>query len=62
MSVELGGECEWRFDMAECRRYLLAPVDGCDCGGAGSKQGGIVRNNCITWRLDPNYQSGSVCL
>lgn len=62
MSVELGGDCEWQFDVAECRRYLLVPVDSCDCGGAGSKQGGVVRNNCITWRLYPNCQSGSVCL
>ncbi|RFU75893.1 pectin lyase fold virulence factor [Trichoderma arundinaceum] len=33
LSIELEDGCEWRFTLAECTKYLLTPVDSCNCGG-----------------------------
>ncbi|OIW25494.1 pectin lyase-like protein [Coniochaeta ligniaria NRRL 30616] len=46
--------CTWSFTMDECKRYLGLPVDACNCGGVNGKQGGIVSNNCLSVRVDPN--------
>lgn len=54
ISLEVFPGCEWVSDMDECKRYLLAPIDGCNCGGENGKQGGTVSNNCLSWRIDPN--------
>jgi hypothetical protein len=37
-----------------CSRYLHAIVDGCNCSGVDGKQGGVLSNDCYSWRLDPN--------
>jgi hypothetical protein len=29
-------------------------VDGCNCSGVDGKQGGVLSNDCYSWRLDPN--------
>lgn len=62
MSVEVLDGCEWIFDSAECRRYLDVPLDSCDCAKVDGKRGGVVKNNCIIWKFDPNCQSGSICI
>ncbi|KAF6838862.1 LysM domain-containing protein [Colletotrichum musicola] len=46
--------CEWRWDLAQCQRYLKVVADSCDCSGVNSKHGGSVKNSCYYWRLDPN--------
>ena len=46
--------CTWDIDRTDCERYLKVPVDSCNCGGVDAKQGGIVENNCVVWRIDPN--------
>ncbi|KAK8104850.1 uncharacterized protein PG998_011883 [Apiospora kogelbergensis] len=43
--------CEWDFSFD---RYLMIPVDSCDCNGVNGKHGGTVENNCYMWRIDPN--------
>lgn len=54
ISLSVGEGCEWLSDKDECTRYLLAPIDACNCGGKNGKQGGTVSNNCLSWRIDPN--------
>lgn len=46
--------CEWDFSFDECKRYLMIPIDSCDCNGVNGKHGGTVENNCYRWRIDPN--------
>jgi hypothetical protein len=46
--------CEWRWNLAECQRYLSVPVDSCNCEGIDGKQGGTLSNNCMEWKIDPN--------
>ena len=46
--------CTWDIDRTDCERYLRVPVNSCNCGGVDAKQGGIVENNCVVWRIDPN--------
>ncbi|KAL7624109.1 hypothetical protein AAE478_005666 [Parahypoxylon ruwenzoriense] len=53
-SVEVADGCEWKYNEDECNRYLHVPIDSCDCGGINHKRGGTVKNNCLTWRVDPN--------
>jgi hypothetical protein len=55
--VEVADGCSWKFNMDECKRYLRGPVDSCDCSGIDGKHGGILKNSCITWRIDPNTGS-----
>lgn len=54
VSFHLLDGCEWSYDYNECRRYLHVPVDSCNCAGVNDKQGGIVKNKCYEWRVDPN--------
>ncbi|KAH6983653.1 pectate lyase superfamily protein-domain-containing protein [Ilyonectria sp. MPI-CAGE-AT-0026] len=54
ISMEVNEGCEWKSSIDECKKYLLAPIDGCDCSGKNGKQGGVVSNNCLKWRIDPN--------
>lgn len=63
MSIEVkkttgpnGIQCGWLADKAECVRYLTAVVDGCDCDSTGGKHGGLIENNCLKWRIDPNIE------
>ncbi|KAF1814690.1 hypothetical protein P152DRAFT_512062 [Eremomyces bilateralis CBS 781.70] len=52
-SVEVKSGCQWVYDVIDCRKYLEVAVDSCDCDGTKHKQGGVVENNCLKWRLDP---------
>jgi hypothetical protein len=54
LSVEVYSGCSWTFDMDQCKKYLRGPIDGCNCDGKDGKQGGVVKNSCIGWRIDPN--------
>lgn len=54
LSLEINPGCQWTWDLAECQHYLAVPTDACNCGGVNGKQGGVVRNNCYSWRIDPN--------
>ncbi len=45
--------CEWQGTTAECKRYLLVSIDGCNCKGVHNKQGGLVSNNCINGGVWP---------
>lgn len=54
ISLDVFSGCELEFNYDECRRYLGVPVDSCNCGGVDWKQGGVVENNCYSWRIDPN--------
>jgi hypothetical protein len=44
----------WEYNYDECMRYLAVPMDSCNCGGVNNKQGGVVTNKGMKWRLDPN--------
>ncbi|EQB55726.1 hypothetical protein CGLO_04341 [Colletotrichum gloeosporioides Cg-14] len=56
LAIEAKSGCEWNVAQTECERYLKVLVDSCNCEGAGSvKRGGTAENNCLKWRLDPNY-------
>lgn len=55
MTFEVFEGCEWEYDFDDCMRYFKVPIDSCDCGGKGEKQGGTVRNNCVYARIDPNF-------
>lgn len=44
----------WEYDYDECMRYLAVPMNSCNCAGVNDKQGGIVTNPGMSWRLDPN--------
>ncbi|KAK3938877.1 hypothetical protein QBC46DRAFT_389339 [Diplogelasinospora grovesii] len=46
--------CTWDVSDDDCHRYLKVPVNSCNCGSVDAKQGGIVKNNCVRWRIDPN--------
>ncbi|KAK4144852.1 pectate lyase superfamily protein-domain-containing protein [Dichotomopilus funicola] len=54
ISLLIEDKCQWSWNMAECQHYLSVPTDSCNCGGINGKQGGIVSNNCYSWRVDPN--------
>ncbi|KPM42819.1 hypothetical protein AK830_g3766 [Neonectria ditissima] len=56
ISLEVAHGCEWLSDMDQCTKYLLGPIDACNCGGENGKQGGEVSNGCLTWRIDPNTE------
>ncbi|KAF2271266.1 pectin lyase-like protein [Westerdykella ornata] len=56
ISLEVAEGCVWAYDYDECRRYLRVPTDSCNCGGVNGKEGGVVSNNCLSWRIDPNRQ------
>ncbi|KAK4102737.1 glycoside hydrolase family 55 protein [Parathielavia hyrcaniae] len=48
--------CTMDIEGDDCSRYLHVAVDSCDCGGVDGKHGGVVRNNCFYWRVDPNVR------
>ncbi|KAK4101428.1 hypothetical protein N658DRAFT_507012 [Parathielavia hyrcaniae] len=48
--------CTMDIEGNDCSRYLHVAVDSCDCGGVDGKHGGVVRNNCFYWRVDPNVR------
>lgn len=54
ISIKINKNCDWPWSLANCRTYLGVPVDSCNCKGYNGKQGGIVRNVCYTFRIDPN--------
>lgn len=54
ISLEIKENCEWVWNLNECKKYLSVPTDSCNCGGVDGKQGGVVSNNCYSWRIDPN--------
>ena len=47
-------EYSWVYNYDECMRYLAVPMNSCNCAGVNGKQGGVVTNNGMYWRLDPN--------
>lgn len=57
-SLAIDKGCQWTWNSDECHRYMKVPVDSCNCGGVNGKQGGIVRNDCYQWRVDPNTDWG----
>ncbi|KAJ6781688.1 hypothetical protein PWT90_10859 [Aphanocladium album] len=52
-SLNVHSDCDWEATSDECRRYFLADVDGCNCGGVNGKQGGLVSNNCLSVGIWP---------
>lgn len=48
--------CTWNIGSGDCLRYFRMPIDACDCDGVDGKHGGVVRNNCITARIDPDVR------
>lgn len=52
--VTLKEGCAWFFNFLECLRYAAVPIDSCNCATFDSKQGGIMENNCLIVRVDPN--------
>jgi hypothetical protein len=52
-SIEVKPGCEWQFDMDECVRSMKVTVDSCNCKGTNYKQGGVMENNCLKWRMNP---------
>ncbi|KAB5517285.1 pectate lyase superfamily protein-domain-containing protein [Coniochaeta sp. 2T2.1] len=48
--------CTWNIGPGDCERYLRVPIDACDSGGVDGKHGGVVRNSCISARVDPNVR------
>lgn len=54
ISLDVFDKCKWDVNEAECTRYLKIPVDSCDCKSSDWKTGGVVENNCLRWRIDPN--------
>ncbi|KAI8308105.1 Mutanase [Colletotrichum sp. SAR11_240] len=55
VSVEVKNGCSWRPNKEECIRYTNVPLDSCDCSGTAFKYGGWVENNCVKFRVDPNW-------
>lgn len=53
--LELKSNCQWRVDEGECNKQLLRIIDGCDQNTIADKQGGVLENNCLAWRIDPEY-------
>ena len=46
---------------------LHFPLDGCDTFQENGKNGGIVRDGCLYWILDPNWKynypyAGMICM
>lgn len=56
MSLFVFPNCTWKYNQRECQRYLDVPNDSCNCAGIDKKQGGVLRNNCYEWRIDPNRE------
>ncbi|KAK7962894.1 glycoside hydrolase superfamily [Apiospora aurea] len=54
ISVELKRGCAWAVDYATCKSELLKIVDGCSRDTTSGKQGGLLENNCVKWRIDPD--------
>ncbi|KAJ4157125.1 hypothetical protein NW754_008767 [Fusarium falciforme] len=53
ISLDVHGGCRFDYDEDLCMKYLLGPVDACNCGGKNRKQGGTLYNECYTWLIDP---------
>jgi len=56
IGLEVFAGCEWEYDEEECKRYLGVAVNSCDCSGVDGKQGGVVKNDCLLWWVDPNVK------
>lgn len=54
LSINVLDGCQWKVTMDSCRRYFNVPVDSCNCAKVDSKQGGVMKNNCLELRVDPN--------
>lgn len=54
LSLEVKKNCRWESTVAECVRYLEVLEHACDCSGTERKQGGVLTNNCLVVRVDPN--------
>jgi len=53
LSIEVKKNCRWAGTIAECVRYLEVLEHSCDCSGTERKQGGVLTNNCMVVRVDP---------
>jgi hypothetical protein len=54
ISLQIKPKGSFCYDYNLCMEYLLVPDDSCNCGGINGKQGGIVSNNCYSFKIDPN--------
>jgi hypothetical protein len=53
-SLAINKDCQCTWNLDECRRYMKVTADSCNCGSVNGKQGGIISNDCYSWRVDPN--------
>lgn len=53
--LEVQANCEWSLEQDECNKQLVQIIDGCDQDTTADKQGGVLLNNCIAWRIDPEF-------
>lgn len=42
ISLDVHDSCRFDYDEDLCTKYLLGPVDACNCGGENGKQGGTL--------------------
>jgi hypothetical protein len=56
LSGEVRNGCTWHVTRADCTTILKKAVNDCDTKGEGGKHGGIVRNDCLVMRIDPNVR------
>ena len=54
LEIKANSKCGFKYDKNLCLHYLSVPTDSCDCHGVNGKHGGIVKNNCYKWTIDPN--------
>ncbi|KAE9372961.1 glycoside hydrolase family 55 protein [Stipitochalara longipes BDJ] len=55
ISLKIKPRCSFTFNKNLCMKYLSVPTDSCNCGGINGKQGGVLKNNCYTFQVAPNY-------
>ncbi|RDA95992.1 hypothetical protein CP533_5917 [Ophiocordyceps camponoti-saundersi (nom. inval.)] len=55
LSVKMKQGCEYRVRDQECRTMLTKLVKGCPVWGKDYKRGGTIENNCLEWKIDPDY-------
>jgi hypothetical protein len=53
-SLTISNDCQWTWNLDECTRYMEVEADSCNCQGVDGKQGGVLNNDCYSWRMDPN--------
>lgn len=51
--LEAKSNCKWTLNKSDCNKQLLQIIDGCDQDTTADKQGGVLENNCLAWRIDP---------